>query len=79
MTLYQVIKQEQDKHPNKLIGDDIALQVMEEGEEIYFEDCMQAEGDYDYDDLINAEVKSVEYVESYGDLEGKLKLILEVE
>ena len=79
MNLNQLIILEQDKHPNKLIGDEIALQVIEDGKEIYFEDCMMAEGEYDFYDLINVKVKSHRYERNYGDLEGKLKLVVEVE
>lgn len=78
MTIYQLIKQEQDKHPNKVIGDEIALQIISDGEEIYFCDCNQVEAEYDFEELLNVVIKSYEYEEDYGELEGKLKLIIEV-
>jgi len=77
LTLYQLIKLEELKL-RKLIGNEIALQVLEDEEEIYFEDCCIAEGDYDFYDLINAKVKNYYYVENYGDLQGKIKLVVEV-
>ncbi|MEM1804549.1 MAG: hypothetical protein QXI77_00970 [Nanopusillaceae archaeon] len=77
LTLYQLIKLEELKL-RKLIGNEIALQVLEDDKEIYFEDCCTAEGDYDFYDLINSKVKNYYYVENYGDLQGKIKLVVEV-
>lgn len=80
MTVKELIEQEQAKHPGKEIGDDIALSIIWQKDdlELYFEDCREADGYCDYADLIDGEVLKFEYYENYGDLEGKLLLVIEV-
>lgn len=83
MTVKQLIEQEQAKHPGKEIGDDIALYIVyqkaaDDEYELYFEDCREVDSYCDYDVLIEAEVCNFNYYENYGDLEGKLLLVIEV-
>lgn len=77
MTLKELITQEEARL-KKEIGNEVALQICEEGEEVYFEDCCEADGDYDYFDLLNAEVEKYDYFEDYGEISGKLLLSVEV-
>lgn len=76
MTLKELIAQEEAKH-GKQIGDEIALRIVEDHEEIYYEDCKNAEGKYDYYDLVDAEVKSYYYVDNYL-MPKKMRLTVEV-
>ena len=84
MTVKELIAQEEAKHPEREIGNNVALEIWEtnSSDEIYFEDCMMASGHYDYADLINANVKSWKYTIGYGyddEIVDKLKIVIEVE
>lgn len=78
MTVVDVINQEQKKRPNKKIGNVIALQIICDDEEIYFCDCNEVDSEFTLEDLDDVVVKNYYYEKDYGELEGKLKLVIEV-
>ncbi len=80
MTLDELFKQLEQKHPNQF-GDAIKVQVFDsDGEEIFFQDCMQAETSISDDDFNKYTVVSFEFIHEYGydDMKKKQAYIIDV-
>jgi len=80
MTLDELFKQLEQKHPNKF-GDAIKVQVFDsDGEEIYFLDCMTIDTNLNEEDFIKYTVTSYEFKDQYGydDMKEKQAYIIDV-